>query len=84
MHTWPFAAGSLCSTVGDMVTWLQALHGGRVLSPASYAEFITPSRLNDGTPLRYSMGLQVGPGPSGLMYLGHGGRAPSFWVEVGR
>lgn len=82
-HTWPFAAGSLCSTVGDMVTWLQALHGGGVLSPTSYAEFITPSRLNDGTPLRYSMGLQVGPDPSGLMYIGHGGRGPGFWVEVG-
>ncbi len=82
-HTWPFAAGSLCSAVGDMVTWLQALHGGRVLSPTSYAEFITPSRLNDGTPLRYSMGLQVGPDPSGLMYIGHGGRGPGFWVEVG-
>ena len=24
-HTWPFAAGSLCSTAGDMVTWLRAL-----------------------------------------------------------
>lgn len=83
VHTWPFAAGSLCSTVGDMVTWLQALHGGKVLSPASYAEFITPSRLNDGTPLRYSMGLQVGPDPSGLRYLGHGGRGPGFWVETG-
>jgi len=82
-HTWPFAAGSLCSTVGDMVTWLQALHGGKVLSPASYAEFLTPARLNDGTPLRYSMGLQVGPDPSGLMYIGHGGRAPGFWVEAG-
>jgi CubicO group peptidase (beta-lactamase class C family) len=82
-HTWPFAAGSLCSTVGDMVSWLQALHGGRVLSPASYADFITPSRLNDGTPLRYSMGLQVGPDPSGLMYIGHGGRGPGFWVETG-
>ena len=82
-HTWPFAAGSLCSTVGDMVTWLQALHGGKVLSPASYAEFITPARLNDGTPLRYGMGVQVGPDPSGLMYLGHGGRAPGFWVEAG-
>ncbi len=82
-HTWPFAAGSLCSTVGDMVTWLQALHGGGVLSPTSYAEFITPSRLNDGTPLRYSMGLQVGPDPRGLMYIGHGGRGPGFWVEVG-
>lgn len=82
-HTWPFAAGSLCSTVGDMVTWLQALHGGRVLSPASYADLITPARLNDGTPLRYGMGLQVGPDPSGLMYLGHGGRSPGFWVEAG-
>jgi CubicO group peptidase (beta-lactamase class C family) len=82
-HTWPFAAGSLCSTVGDMVTWLQALHGGRVLGAASYAEFITPARLNDGTPLRYGLGLQVGPDPSGLMYLGHGGRGPGFWVETG-
>jgi CubicO group peptidase (beta-lactamase class C family) len=83
VHTWPFAAGSLCSTVGDMVTWLRALHGGRVLAPESYAEFITPATLNDGTPLRYSMGLQVGPDPSGLMYIGHGGRAPGFWVEAG-
>ncbi|MEB3323657.1 MAG: serine hydrolase domain-containing protein, partial [Synechococcaceae cyanobacterium] len=82
-HTWPFAAGSLCSSAGDMVTWLQAVHGGRVLSPASYAEFTTPARLNDGTPLRYGMGLQVGPDPSGLLYLGHGGRIPGFWVEGG-
>lgn len=83
VHTWPFAAGSLCSTTGDMVTWLKALHGGKVLSSESYAELITPSTLNDGTPLRYSMGLQVGSDPSGLMYLGHGGRIPGYWVEVG-
>jgi len=82
-HTWPFAAGSICSTVGDMVTWLRALHGGRMLPPASYAELITPATLNDGTPLRYGMGLQVGPDPGGLMYIGHGGRAPGFWVEAG-
>jgi CubicO group peptidase (beta-lactamase class C family) len=83
VHTWPFSAGSLCSTAGDLITWLDALHGGRVLSPASYTELITPARLHDGTPLRYSMGLQVGPDPSGLMYLGHGGRIPGFWVEAG-
>jgi hypothetical protein len=29
------------------------------------------------------MGLQVGPDPSGLIYIGHGGRSPGFWVEVG-
>lgn len=83
VHTWPFAAGSLCSTAGDLVTWLQALHGGRVLSPASYAEFITPSRLADGTPLRYSMGMQVGPDPAGMHYIGHGGNIPGFHVEAG-
>ena len=83
VHTWPFAAGSLCSTAGDMVTWLRALHGGEVLSPASYAELITPATLNDGTPLRYGLGMQVGPDPVGLPYVGHGGRTPGFWVEVG-
>jgi CubicO group peptidase (beta-lactamase class C family) len=82
-HTWPFAAGSICSTVGDMVTWLRALHGGGVLSRESYAELTTPSTLDDGTPLRYGMGLQVGPDPIGLMYVGHGGRGPGFWVEAG-
>ncbi len=83
VHTWPFAAGSLCSTAGDMVTWVRALHGGKVLSPASYAEFITPSKLNDGTPLRYSMGVQVGPDPSGHKYIGHGGAIAGFTAEVG-
>lgn len=84
VHTWPFAAGSLCSTVPDMVTWLQGLHGGRVLSPASYADLTTPGRLNDGTVLRYGMGLQVGPDPVGIRYMGHGGVIPSgFWVEGG-
>ena len=62
MHTGTYAAGAICSTAGDMITWLQALHGGKVLSPKSYAEMITPSKLNDGTPLRYSMGLFVGRG----------------------
>ena len=70
VHTWPFSAGSLCSTAGDMVTWLQALHGGKVLSPKSYAEMTTPSTLNDGTPLRYGMGIGVGHDIRGLKFIG--------------
>jgi hypothetical protein len=54
-----------------------------VLSPASYAELITPSKLNDGTPLRYGMGIQVGPDPSGLDYIGHGGSIAGFRAEAG-
>ena len=58
-HKWPYAAGSLCSTVRDLVKWNDALHHGRILQPASYAELIAPSTLNDGTKLRYAKGLAL-------------------------
>lgn len=35
-----FAAGALYSTLDDMLVWERALHGGRVLSPESYAQMI--------------------------------------------
>jgi D-alanyl-D-alanine carboxypeptidase len=64
-----------------MVTWLRALHGGKVLSPKSYAEIITPSKLNDGTPLRYSMGLSIGD-PRGFKRIGHGGAIGGYVAEA--
>src|SRR5687768_14545059 len=82
VHTWPFSAGSLCSTAGDLVTWLKALHGGKVLSPASYAEMTTGSKLNDGTPLRYGMGIGVGKDVRGLDFIGHGGAIGGFTAEA--
>ena len=83
VHTWPFSAGSLCSTAGDLVKWLQALHGGKVLSQKSYAEMTTPSKLNDGTPLRYNMGLAIMKDARGLNYIGHGGSIDGFNSEAG-
>jgi CubicO group peptidase (beta-lactamase class C family) len=59
-YAWVFAPGAICSTASDMVTWLQALHGGKVLSPKSYAEMTTQAKLNDGTALHYGMGIDVG------------------------
>ena len=82
VHTWPFSAGSLCSTAGDLVTWLNALHGGRVLSPKSYAEMIAPAKLNDGTVLRYGMGLAVWKDSRGLNTIGHGGGIAGFTSEA--
>ena len=58
-HTWPYAAGSLCSTVGDLVRWNQALHGGELLSAESYEKMITPMPLEDGWPMTYAMGLVI-------------------------
>lgn len=71
-HTWPYAAGSLCSSAGDLVAWNRALHGGGVLSDASYREMTTPGRLRDGTELRYAMGLAVRDA-GGRPVISHGG-----------
>jgi len=76
-HTWPFAAGSLCSTVGDMVAWNEALHGGRVVSDASYGAMTTPRPLEDGTPIRYAMGLGVET-RGGRHVIAHGGGINGF------
>jgi CubicO group peptidase (beta-lactamase class C family) len=82
VHTATFAAGAICSTAEDMIKWLQALHGGKVLPPKSYAEMITPARLNDGTPLRYSMGTTVAEDTNGLRYIGHNGGGFGFSSEA--
>jgi D-alanyl-D-alanine carboxypeptidase len=53
----PFAAGSLCSTVGDLVTWTDKLANGRVVSAASYAQMTTPVKLPSTRPMTYGFGL---------------------------
>lgn len=77
-----FAPGSVCSTAPDLVMWLQALHGGKVLSPASYTEMITPAKLNDGSTVNYGLGIKVGEDLSGLKFIGHGGTAPGFRADA--
>ena len=76
-HTWPYAAGSLCSTVGDLLIWMKALHGGAVLNPEAYAQLISPGTLNNGAALRYAKGLSVFD-QFGNRYIGHGGGINGF------
>lgn len=76
-HLWPYAAGSLCSSAGDLVAWNRALHNGKILSPASYKELITPGTLNDGTRLRYAKGLAV-HSVHGHRVIEHGGGINGF------
>ena len=63
--THPYAAGALCSTVGDLVAWQHALAAGRVVSAGSYARMTTPETLASGERLTYGYGLVV------IQYLGH-------------
>lgn len=76
-HTWPYAAGSLSSTTEDLLTWMRALHGGKVFEEDLYDDLISPGQLNNGSKLRYSMGL-VNYSNYGHREIGHGGGIPGF------
>ena len=54
-------AGALYSTADDMMTWQRALHGGRVLSGASYRQMISDHAPED-------QGLPAGARPRGWGY----------------
>lgn len=80
-HTWPFAAGSLCSTVADLDAWNRALHGGKILGAGAYREMIAPGTLADGTTLGYAKGLGVGD-LAGHPAIHHGGAISGFLSYV--
>lgn len=51
----PYAAGAMCSTIGDLSSWNRALHTGKVVSPQSYQLMTTPSGAAAGD--HYGFGL---------------------------
>jgi len=55
----PGAAGALCSTVPDLLSWTAALRAGRVVTTESYRAMTTSARLNDGSLTEYGFGLGV-------------------------
>lgn len=79
-HTWPFAAGSLCSTVEDLAKWNSALHHGKILSEEMYKEFIAPAVLNNGSATHYAKGITV-TDRNGRRSVAHGGGIPGFLSE---
>lgn len=73
--THPYAAGAMCSTVGDMAKWNAALHGGKVVSPASYRLMTTPdSAAAEGL---YGFGLRI-VSLGGRTIITHGGGVHGF------
>lgn len=81
-HVWPYAAGSLCSTLEDLITWNQALHRDKkILEPDTYEWLIKPAQLNDGTSLRYTMGL-IRDTIGGHVVIHHGGGINGFVSDV--
>lgn len=77
-----FAAGSLCSTVGDLAKWAVALGEGRVLALASYREMTTPAASPDPhLRMTYGFGMMVDTTEAGP-YLHHDGAVSGFRAQV--
>lgn len=55
--TAPYAAGALCSTVGDLAAWNRALGTGRVVGPGSWRRMTTPD--SAARRMRYGYGIVV-------------------------
>jgi CubicO group peptidase (beta-lactamase class C family) len=69
--TIPFSAGGLYSTIEDLLRWERGLFGGKLLSPVSFKEMLTPFK-NE-----YAFGLFVAI-MNGHQVIDHGGRIPGF------
>lgn len=70
-------ASGICATAADLAKWNRALHGGRVLSEASYRAMITPR----GVAGNYGFGQSVGRVKWGDSIIAHGGQEPSGYVS---
>jgi CubicO group peptidase (beta-lactamase class C family) len=62
-----YAAGGVCSTVGDLLQWQHALHHGKVLQPETYAAMTTPA---EGRTYGLGIGTAVQEGHRMLFHAG--------------
>jgi CubicO group peptidase (beta-lactamase class C family) len=70
--TQPYAAGSLMSTVDDLVAWARALSSGAIVSQASLQRMTIPAKLPSGLSTQYAYGLGIGR-YAGQRTVEHGG-----------
>ena len=68
-------SSAICSTAGDIAKWNQALHGGRVLSAASYAAMTTARGAAAG---KYGFGLVPRKSQWGSPAINHDGEDNGF------
>lgn len=75
--TQPHAAGSLLSTVDDLMRWNGGLFGGKLLSAESIERMTRKFVLNDGEEADYGYGFSLSEF-RGEPSIGHGGGIPGF------
>ncbi len=56
---WPYAAGAILSTVGDLLKWNTALHEGRIIGLKTLRKAFKSYQLNDGSSTNYGYGWEI-------------------------
>ncbi len=78
-----FGCGAMVASGPDLVTWLDALLFGDVLSEASRAEMKTPGELPGGSTVSYGLGLRLRSSDYGpATKLGHSGDAIIYRADA--
>jgi D-alanyl-D-alanine carboxypeptidase len=77
----PHGAGALISNADDLARFTLALHGGRLVSPASYTRMVTPHAASDGEQIRFGYGLVL-RNVGGQKLIGHNGGIEGFSADV--
>ncbi|MCU0347837.1 MAG: serine hydrolase [Saprospiraceae bacterium] len=73
--------GNVYSSAEDLLKWTQALHGGKLLKPATYAEMRKPAPLNDGTTHPYGFGIGFACGNCAVHTGGWVGFLNLLWTD---
>ena len=77
----PYAAGSLGSTVRDLLAWQRALVLGEAVSESAYERMTAPGALVGGAEIPYGYGLGLGR-EHGLDKVSHGGGIHGFRAQL--
>lgn len=77
----PYAAGSLGSSVRDLLRWQRALVGGEAVSAPSYERMTAPGVLVTGDEFPYGYGLALAEG-HGFAKVAHGGGINGFRAQL--
>lgn len=78
--TIPSGGGALRGSVLDLASWANALHGGKVLSQASYDMMTAPTIIRDGSSVPYGFGIIISE-IRGRKAIGHGGGVFGFSTD---
>jgi CubicO group peptidase (beta-lactamase class C family) len=81
LHPSQMLSGGICSNAGDMARWNRALHGGKVVSAASYAAMTTPRGVAATRSVPYGFGLYVRETEGGGTVIVHDGATPGYAGE---